>query len=98
VGKSRDNDQTLVELPPEGGGRPPVRGGWDLAGQVIDQMASGNWTWSNTWQLAVLVMVLAVALAILALAGHDLAAWTTAGVGGGALVGMAYRHRKPPRK
>ena len=98
MGKSRDGDSKDAEPPPDGGGSPPVQGGWDFAGQLIDRIASGSWTWSKTWQLAVLVMVLAAALAILAWAGHGWAAWTAASAGGAVVGVTAYHHRNPPRK
>jgi hypothetical protein len=98
VRKSGDGDLTDAEPPPDGDGSPPVRGGWDLAGQLIDRIASGTWTWGKTWQLAVLVVVLAAALAMLAWAGHGWPAWTAASACGAAGGVAALHHRKPPRK
>lgn len=98
MGKSGDGGLSAAEPPPDGGGGPPVRGGWDFAGRLIDRIDSGTWTWSKTWQLAVLVMVFAAALAILDWAGHGWAACTAASACGAVGGAKALRHRKPPRK
>jgi hypothetical protein len=98
VGESGDSDLKDAGPPPDGGGSPPVRGGWDFAGQLIDRIASSSWTWSKTWQLAVLALVPAAPLAILAWAGHGWVAWIAASAGGAAVGVKAYHQRNPPRK
>ncbi len=81
-------------------GSSPVAGGWDFADRLVDRIASRNWTWGKTGQLALLIMVVAGSLAALAWTVHECTGFPGWAVGLGACasgtgVGVrAYRRRK----
>jgi hypothetical protein len=98
VSTSKDKDFTDEKPPSAGGGSPSVQGGWDFADRLIGRIASASWTWSKTWQVALLFVVFAGSLGTLAWAGHGWAVWTVAGASGASVGVAAYRRRNPPRK
>jgi len=81
-------------------GSSPVEGGWEFADRLIDRIASRNWTWSKTAQVALLIVVFAGSLAALAWTVHECTGfpgWAVglgAGASGTSFGFGAYRRRR----
>lgn len=82
---SKEQDCTDAAPSSAGGGSPPpVEGGWDFADRLIDRIASGNWNWAKTGQVAALCLVFVGCLGILAWTAHEWPGWPGWAVGLGA--------------
>jgi hypothetical protein len=99
VSTSKERDLTDATPRPAGGGSPSVQGGWDFADRLIGRIASGSWTWSKTWQVALLFMVFAGSLVTVAWAAHGWTGWAAGIVAGasGTSAGVAAYRRLPSR-